>query len=58
MIAFAMKTLPIFCACAIGLIGIARAEVQETRENGFVVQSVVTADAPPSSVYRDLIRVA
>jgi len=53
-----MKTLPISCAFAIGLVGIARAEVRETGANGFVVESVVTADAPPASVYRDLIRVS
>jgi uncharacterized protein YndB with AHSA1/START domain len=53
-----MKTPLIFCVFGIGLTGIARAEVRETRENGFVIESVVTVDAPPASVYRDLIRVA
>jgi uncharacterized protein YndB with AHSA1/START domain len=32
--------------------------VRETRDGAFVIESTVTADAPPASVYRDLIRVA
>jgi uncharacterized protein YndB with AHSA1/START domain len=53
-----MKTLLVCGAIAIGLTGVARAEVRETRENGFVIESVVTADAAAASVYRDLIRIA
>jgi hypothetical protein len=37
---------------------IAQAEVSETRENGFVIQTTVMADSPPAEVYRDLVRVA
>jgi uncharacterized protein YndB with AHSA1/START domain len=36
---------------------VAHAEVTETRENGFVIQSTVMAEGPPSQVYRDLIRI-
>jgi uncharacterized protein YndB with AHSA1/START domain len=36
----------------------AEAEVSETRENAFVIQSIVMADNPPAKVYRDLVRVA
>jgi uncharacterized protein YndB with AHSA1/START domain len=36
----------------------ARAEVRETRENGFSVESIVLADAAPMAVYRDLSRIA
>jgi hypothetical protein len=37
------------CVFAIGVIAVARAEVKETRENGFVIESIATAEAPPSS---------
>jgi uncharacterized protein YndB with AHSA1/START domain len=39
-------------------VSVGHAEVSETRENGFVIQSVVMADSPPAQVYRDLLRVA
>jgi len=35
-----------------------RAEVKEARENGFVIEAAVMADASPAAVYRQLVRVA
>jgi uncharacterized protein YndB with AHSA1/START domain len=36
---------------------VTHAEVSETRENGFVIQSTVMAESAPSQVYRDLLRI-
>lgn len=39
------------------IAGAAHAEVQETRENGFVIEATVMAEATPIQVYRKLVRV-
>jgi uncharacterized protein YndB with AHSA1/START domain len=55
----AMRTLLRFVGLALLLTGgAARAEVTDTRENGFVIQTTVMADNAPAKVYRDLFRVA
>jgi uncharacterized protein YndB with AHSA1/START domain len=55
-----MKPTPLIAAfiLALGSAGLARAEVRETREGAFVIETTMMADAAPASVYRDLIRVA
>jgi uncharacterized protein YndB with AHSA1/START domain len=42
---------------ALVLAATSRAEVKDTRENGFVIEATVTAEASPAVVYRKLIRV-
>jgi uncharacterized protein YndB with AHSA1/START domain len=54
-----MKTIQLLitlCA-ALGTVAPARAEVKDTRENGFVIEGTVMAEAAPAVVYRQLIRV-
>lgn len=54
-----MKTPLRFVSIALLFIASAvRAEVSDTREGGFVIQSTVMADNAPARVYRDLFRVA
>jgi uncharacterized protein YndB with AHSA1/START domain len=55
-----MKTLLLCCALTLGLAtaGSSRAEVRDTRENGFVIEASVMAEASPSVVYRQLINVS
>ncbi|HEU5133994.1 MAG TPA: hypothetical protein VFU13_02520 [Steroidobacteraceae bacterium] len=43
---------------ALAFAGSARAEVQETRDNGFVIEATVMAEASPLAVYRKLVNVA
>jgi len=43
---------------AFGLALPVHADVKETRENGFVIEATVMADARPAEVYRQLVRVA
>ena len=43
---------------ALGLAFPVHAEVKETRENGFVIEATVMADATPAAVYRQLVKVA
>jgi hypothetical protein len=40
------------------LMAPARAEVKETRENGFTIEATVMAEARPAVVYRQLVKVA
>ena len=42
---------------ALAFAGSAHAEVQETRENGFVIEATVMAEATPAVVYRKLLKV-
>jgi uncharacterized protein YndB with AHSA1/START domain len=55
-----MNTLTLISALAItaAISTAAYAEVRETRENGFVVESIVLAEASAATVYRDLTQVA
>ena len=43
---------------AFGLASPVQADVKDTRENGFVIEATVMADASPAAVYRQLVRVA
>jgi uncharacterized protein YndB with AHSA1/START domain len=43
---------------ALAVAGSAQAEVRETRENGFFIETTVMAEARPAEVYRKLIKVA
>jgi uncharacterized protein YndB with AHSA1/START domain len=43
---------------ASGLATPVQADVKDTRENGFVIEATVMADASPAAVYRQLVRVA
>ena len=43
---------------AFGLASPVQADVKDTRENGFVIESTVMAEAAPAAVYRQLVRVA
>ena len=45
-------------AVAVGLALPVHADVKETRENGFVIEATVMAEASPAAVYRQLVRVA
>jgi uncharacterized protein YndB with AHSA1/START domain len=56
----AMKTAPLIAASilALGNAAWAHAEVRESREGSFVIETTMMADAAPASVYRDLVRVA
>ena len=60
MIAFAAMPyrLSIALAAALVLAGAAHAEVQETRENGFVIEATVMAEGTPAEVYGKLVKVA
>jgi len=49
--------LPVL-AVAVGLALPVHADVKETRENGFLIEATVMADASPTAVYRQLVRVA
>jgi uncharacterized protein YndB with AHSA1/START domain len=55
-----MKTTPLLIAVALGLAacGPSRAEVRDTREGGFTIESTVMAEAAPAEVYRRLIKIA
>ena len=55
-----MKTgfLPLALAAILCLGMPVHAEVKETRENGFVIETTVMVDASPALVYRQLIKVA
>jgi uncharacterized protein YndB with AHSA1/START domain len=55
-----MNTLTWISAFALtaAISNVADAEVRETRENGFVIESIVLAEASPEAVYRDLTQVA
>ena len=54
-----MKTGPLLLALflALGTAAPSRAEVKDTRENGFVIEATVMAEASPEAIYRQLIRV-
>jgi uncharacterized protein YndB with AHSA1/START domain len=45
-------------AVALIIFSSAHAEVLETRENGFVIEAAVLAEATPVAVYRKLVKVA
>jgi uncharacterized protein YndB with AHSA1/START domain len=54
-----MKSQLRLAALALVLVaGAARADVNDVRENGFVIRSTVMADSTPTKVYRALVRVA
>lgn len=55
-----MKTSHVVLALALAFAPAtpSRADVRDTRENGFVIETTVMADASPSEVYRRLINVA
>src|SRR5688500_14012153 len=55
-----MKTASLIAGTilALGNAALARAEVRESREGSFVIETTMMADAAPASVYRDLVRVA
>jgi hypothetical protein len=55
-----MKTAALVLTLSLGftLAALSRAEVRDTRENGFVIEATVMAEATPAEVYRRLIDVA
>ncbi|HEY6123696.1 MAG TPA: hypothetical protein VIV63_03530 [Steroidobacteraceae bacterium] len=50
--------LPLSFLGALVVAGPVAAEVRETRENGFTIETTVMAEAKPAAVYRKLIKVA
>jgi hypothetical protein len=55
-----LKTSRLAVSLVLGLAAVAssRADVRDTRDNGFVIESTVMADAKPDAVYRQLIQVS
>ena len=55
-----MKSTQILVTLSLALwaTGPARAEVKDTRENGFTIEATVMAEASPAVVYRQLVKVA